>query len=331
MRYLIKSKNNQRNQSMKSVDVLNICTEDWANFMCDHHKALKSVGVDSMMLKLVEHPWYLRDQAPVSREREIIQYAKSAKVIQIFHSDERLLNLLLFNAIKKPIIVYHTGTHYRLNFNKLNRQFNIGPVKKNVMCLPDLCGLGLQNEVYMVGAINTDKIQPSFKPIVKPFDFAHFPSNAEVKGTHRILKALHRVKSEAMFSYSVDTSHVSIEESIDRMRECDVYIELFKPKLGGRPYGAFGITCLEAAALGKIVITQNLKNHVYTKAYGDSPLQLFNTSIELRSIIKKLANASQYEIEALQNATRQWIVDKHSYQATGKYIKNNILNGLLVE
>lgn len=330
MRYWTKSKINQKNQSMKSVDVLNICTEDWANFMLDHHKALKSVGIDSAAIKLVEHPWYLKNQAAVVSQRDMIQYCKNARIIQIFHSDEKLLNLLLFNAIKKPIIVYHTGSKYRAGYNVLNRHFNILPVKKNVMCLPDIWNLGLERQVYMVGAVDTDKNVCENHFIKKPYEFAHYPSNAEVKGTNRIIKALHKAKEESldMFSYIVDTTSVESTEAIERMKSCDVYIELFKPRLKGRPYGAFGITCLEAASLGKIVVTQNLNNQLYVNHYGENPLQLFSTGKELRSIIKNLASLSEYEMRALQEATRNWIVDKHSYKATGEYILKNILNGL---
>ena len=73
----------------------------------------------------------------------------------------------------------------------------------------------------------------------------HFPSKPAVKGSDKIVEAMKNVKGNFEFRYS--DKRVSWEEQIKRMSECDIYVERFTKDSG------FGITALEAAALGKIV------------------------------------------------------------------------------
>ncbi len=314
------------NSNQTEFDVVNICYDDYANFMLDHHRSLKTVGINSFVCKLIDHPFYDRNQAPKVTEKEMVEYCKRAKVIQIFHSDDRLLGWV--KNLGKPIILYHTGSKYRTHHKRLNASFNVPYVYMNVTDQTDLWHLGLQRKMYIMGAVDTDKLKPNELldgPKNKPYLFAHYPSNKIVKGTDRIEKAFR----QTYINYDLDTTILPHEQSLNRMRLCDVYVELFKPQLNGELYGCMGVTAMEAAALGKVVITQNLRNEIYVQHYGENQLQLFSTAKELRSLLRRFNDMGYVDLYQLKFRTHDWVRTKHSLQATGEYIKKNILNGLI--
>ena len=96
---------------------------------------------------------------------------------------------------------------------------------------------------------------------------------------------------------------------------------MFNPAIDGRPYGSFGTTAAEAAAMGKVVVTQNLYADFYEREYGDCPLILARTEQEFIDKIKWLNTLEPSEMLKLQEAHRQWAVNKHSFKATGERIK----------
>ena len=112
-------------------------------------------------------------------------------------------------------------------------------------------------------------------------------------------------QTDAQFRSFVNV--VDYQNHKQRYRECDVYVELFNHAIDGRPYGSFGTTAAEAAAMGKVVVTQNLYADFYEREYGDCPLIL--------------ARTEPSEMMKLQEAHRQWAVNKHSFKATGERIK----------
>ena len=107
----------------------------------------------------------------------------------------------------------------------------------------------------------------------------------------------------------------------DRMMSCDVYVELFNAILDGKVYGSFGLTALEAAAMGKVVMTMNLHRKIYEKHYGECALFICNTHHDFISALLRIQFSDAQYIEQLRQATREWVVEKHSYEATGKRLK----------
>jgi hypothetical protein len=115
---------------------------------------------------------------------------------------------------------------------------------------------------------------------------------------------------------------------IERLKNIDVCIELMAKEQGGKPYGSFGLTALEAAALGKIVITQSLNdNGLYQDAYDIPLLNFIKNSEDLKKICLNLDNYTDSHIRGQQQLTRDWVVKNHSFKATGERLKR-ILNGL---
>ncbi len=299
--------------------ILNLCTHDYANFMYDNMLSLQAIGVNCVGLKRKKHIFNYHDQCRIARDSEIKETISHANTIQIFHSDLKCLSLVNQAEFKGQLIVYHTGTNYRQNHELLNSRFN-AYVDRSVVALTEFIGLGSKNEVYVVGAVNTDYLVPI--PIPKPeFRFGHFPSDPEVKGTKKILSMMYGHD----LCYSTD--QFSYEYHISRMRSCRVYVELFAPTQNGKPYGSFGISALEAAALGLVVITQCFGIEHYWKTYGKPVLFLTKDKYDFMATIETLSQnkTPEKEIKTLQSASRKWVVEKHSHQATGQYILDNVL------
>jgi glycosyltransferase involved in cell wall biosynthesis len=306
------------------MKIVNVCKDDWTNFSFDNARSLQAVGVSCAAVKLNKHLFNYKEEAEVISTSEIAARISDADIVQLFHSDTTFVNEC--KKQKKRTIVYHAGSYYRDNFTQLNSVFN-SFVDKSVIALGEFAGLGAKNEVYIVGAIDTEKFSAIDIVQQRPYLFAHFPSNAKVKGTDKIVQMmtnLHAHESLSVFSYS--TSQIDYQKQIDRMKHCHVYIELFNPSLNGRKYGSFGITALEAAAMGKVVVTMNLSSEIYEKNYGKCLLAISNTEKEFANTIISLQFLDIDCMTTMRHLTRQWVIKNHSYKATGEYILKNILS-----
>jgi len=307
------------------MKVLNICVDDFANFSHDNAKALRSTGVMCVDLKLAAHEFGYESESEVVDHDAVLEAIPKADVIQIIHSDANALKLVKrAKKANQKLVVYHTGSRYRSRSGYYNNLFN-REVDASIIALGEFANLGAKNEHYIVGAVDIKKYLKFGHEIKQPYKIAHFPSNAKVKGTEQILEMLVKVKGEFKLIHS--TKIVNQKQQMKRIDACDIYIELFKPELNGKKYGSFGITALEAAAAGKIVITQNLSANVYEAAYGNCALLLAEDESNFISIIESLLEMEKEEISELQTHTYKWLKQNHSYKATGERIKK-ILNEL---
>ena len=307
------------------MKVCNFSKSDWANFQFDNAEALKSVGIEAASYTILPHPFKYQKTSELISISNVQRKMLEADFVQIFHSDTDALNVFLSSHSKAKLIVYHAGSRYRRDPATYNKIFN-GLVHKSVIALPEFAGLGCHNEQYLVGAIDTDRIyaNPSHPQI--PFDFRHYPSNPDVKGSMKIVDMVMEVKKKHNLTFRYSLNKQPMADQYERMRECDIYIELFAPLNEGKPYGSFGITALEAASMGKIVVTQNLNSDVYFNEYGFNRLLCADNEEHFKEIIVTLANSTSKEISNLQDETREWVVKNHSYKATGQRIVEKILN-----
>lgn len=304
------------------MKVINVCKDDWANFSYDNAMAMKAVGIEAKSLKLNPHIHNYPEQSDIVSIEEMILQCTEADVIQFVHSDLYCFNHIAPHIPGKRINVIYTGTVYRKNPEVFNEIFN-PVVDKSIIALGEFAGLGAKNEVYMVGAIDVSKFYFNQKHASLPYKFAHYPSNIEVKGTREIVDMMQEFQPEVDFTFN--TKRVSFVQQCIRMEECDVYIELFKAELDKKKYGSWGITGLEAAALGKVVITMNLSSHVYAQNYGSCELITVEDEKQFRQTIHRLSCMPQNAMDYKKAQTRKWVEDKHSYKATGEYILKNIL------
>lgn len=306
-------------QEWPRLKILNVCSDDYANFSYENCKALKSIGMNCCSVKTMAHVFNYNEESEILNTNKINDLINQYDIIQFFHSDTTFLNIAV--KFKKKIIVYHTGSNYRSRPSHFNSYFN----PHVIMSFTDQCefmSLGAKNVQYIATAIDVKSIDKFGHEIKKPFKVAHFPSNAEVKGTSKILEMLSKVKNE--FILDVSTKIVSHPEQWKRMNDCDIYIELFKPELNGKPYGCYGVTAFEAAAAGKVVITQNINPHVYADAYGECPFIICNTEKEFIDNMERIVSLSPDELSELQTKTYNWVKNNHGYRATGEYILKHL-------
>ena len=305
------------------MKVVNLCVDDWANFQYDITKSMRAVGIDAYGYKLNRHVSNYPEQCEIAGVEVMRKMCRDADVVNFIHSNERLFAQICPAIPGKTINVWYTGTVYRRNPALYNAIFN-PRVNKSVVCLGEFVGKGAKNEVYMVGAVDT-----GVDPVIKqgrPYRFGHYPSNAEVKGTATIVELMAKcVNGKGLATFEWSTEHVDAVAQWQRMANCDIYIELLAPLNEGNVYGSFGMSALEAGAMGKAVVTMNLHRETYRKHYGDCPLVLVDDAEDFLHAVIALQFSSVEALQKLREQTREWVVANHSHEATGRYILQNIL------
>jgi len=284
--------------------------DDYSNYAFSLSESLKSVGVNSQSICLVPHPFqYVKSSIVVTRMM-MIEQMEAADIIIIAHSFPSILEMC--KHMGKRLFVIHTGTSYRQNPTGMNEIFN--PVCERILFdSPEFDLLIGKERNYVAGAIDTDLIKFSHHKNTE-LTFAHYPNKPETKGTVKIQEMMR----DFPVKFLCDTTEVSHEENMKRISECDVYIELFAPKQRDKTYGSFGMTAFEAAAMGKIVITNSMYQQLYFDSYGESALLIANNEARFKEQVQFCINSNI--IDALKGFTHNWIVEKHSYKSTGNYL-----------
>lgn len=302
------------------MKILVLSNHDYANFGHDTANALRAAGANCDDFTLHPHRFGYPSQSTVMREPEIQRRIPKYDVVMIMHSDPYVLKIVL-ESNPKRIIVWHTGSRYRQETEKMNNLFN-PVVDVSFIALGEFSGLGAKNEVYSVGAIDVHRIKPLKEEVSNPVQVYHLPSNPKVKGTDKILEMVDEIDRDFDFYYMTD--EIPYQEQLENMQKSDVYIELYAPKQNGKPYGSWGITALEAAAMGKAVITQQYSVDVYERTYGCPPgLILAHTEEEFKQKLSSLIDSPSL-IKKRQEMARKWVCEFHSFEATGKNILKNI-------
>jgi hypothetical protein len=328
-----------------------LAQDDWANSGWRYFKCIQSLGIDILALKGSFHRMAYPEQIPIHpcmmnkstseyplNIPELGAYAKDAKVIHYIASKVILPGIYL---MEKKVVMQHGGSIYRTNHEKINDFCNNFASASIIQC-PDLLGLGAKNEHWIYYPVDTDFIQPDFTTKDKLI-VGHFPSNPEIKGTSTIVKIIEKLEKSPLskrFEYignrHTDWSKEFIKEelvlwtdNLRRLAKCDIIIETCNDNIEGNVYGEWGNTAIEAAALGKIVITNSLAQDLYKKEYGGCALQIANTPKELEETLTKILSLSNAEIELLKAKSRHWVEDKHSIPATAQKLWDKVYKDLL--
>lgn len=277
---------------------------DYSNLSFSWAESLRSIGVDCKDLTLQKHSLYSK-QSQVASIGRMIATCRDAEVIIVMHSSDQIYDQI--KDLGKRVVVAHTGTRYRENHIVLNQKF------KGCITLSDQCEfMHLGDHKYITAPIELQPA-PLYNGLLKKI--AHYPSNAFVKGTDKIIEMLKQFRGRFKWNYSHNL--VSHDAQLRRMADCDIYIELFKPELRGKPYGCFGVTALEAAMMGKICLTNNIYPKVYEDAYGKSPFTVVNTEQEFINTINVLLSMDQSTFKNIQKETIEITKENHNFVATG--------------
>lgn len=295
-----------------------LSSQDWANLQWGLTKALRAVGVEPVSYKLGRHLFGYEEQCEVITVPNIREEFKDCDVVLVCHSDFELLEYLPENAIKINVA---TGTKFRQGFEHINKAFEKAPFE-----LIDSSEFQkhCKNPKYIIKPFETNLSKPIGDRIV----VGHFPSNPSVKGTEDINRIIWQLKDSYDFEFVISNERVSHEENLQRINSCDIYVELLAPTQGGKPYGSFGVTAIEAAAMGKIVITQSIEdNGLYGSTYGPCMLNFVRDEQGLKKTLGELLQYKGSHIKGQGETTREWAIRNHSYEATGKLLMK-YLNGI---
>ena len=288
-----------QHQHMSGIDCLFVSNNDWANMGYLLAKSLQSVGVNAKAITSHKHPFGYKEEAELCTDSLYAEYVAKAKVVVAMHSEYKPCNY-------KKLWVFHGGSAYRHNHVKLNELFN-----------PLVTGTILQHwEFLNKGAKNPYWVLPPIDLSIKPDYthhgklFAHYPRGS-AKGTRDIVY----ICEELGVRLNCNTKIIPHNENMKRMSDCDIYIEMVSGP-------EWGMTALEAAALGKIVVTTFNGLDDYKRQYGECELVVANNKEELRERIKEIMNWTEEEILEKKKATRQWAERYHSFQAVGQRLKD---------
>jgi len=241
---------------------------------------------------------------------------------------------------EKKCVVQHGGTMYRMHADACNDLFN-GFSDATIAQYPTLLGLGAKNECWIPYPVDTKLIQPDYERHGgDKILIGHFPSSKEVKGTENIVRVINRLESDPAFRdhfeyigvrpgvyYPGDI--VGWYMNLKRLERCDIVIETCQSEFDGKPFGEWGNTALEAAALGKIVVTNSIHSDLYKKEFGSSALNIANNEAELELVLQELLSLPDTEIESRKEKSRVWVETKHSIPATADRLWDLVYKPLL--
>jgi len=293
------------------MDVLIVAKNDWANMGYRLQECLRKVGVDAKAVTLSINYSCKPKHAKICEVKNMQKYVNDSKIIQFMHSEFECFNL---NISKKRVFVFHGGGRYRDNPNERNKIFN-PIIEKSLIQTGDLWDLGAKNKVWVLPPVDVNLIQPVFNKNNR-IVISHYPSSAKLKGSDIIDTVMAKIKPtfNDKFVYKFSDKRVSWKEQIKRLSKCDIYIEQML-------LGEWGVTALEAASLGKIIVTNFKSYDKYLNEYGSCPIIPANSEEELVDVLVGLLNKSEDELLNLKKATRDWVCKNHSYEAVGKRLK----------
>ena len=305
---------------------------DWANHGYIMSKCLQSVGIDADMICTHLSKIDYGDMGIlVKNTKQWESHIKKADVIIIMHSQFIGTNI---DISKKKVLVFHTGTKYHSHSDSMNKKFAFVDVS---LVMANIFDLGAKNEKYVAIPVDIDRLRPNYVSNINRF-IAHYPTSPLGKGGSIIEEIVPTVKGR--FKFDVDYNRKPWVQHIERVRKCDIYIEDIgllskknRPKLGG-----MGLAAIEAAALGKVVITRMTPPYItkYEKELGPCGIQTISHPNELKDKLEYLLalsvsspsclslDLSEDDFTNLKRNSREWVERIHSYEAVGKSFKQII-------
>lgn len=335
----------------KEIDVLMLAQDDWSNTGYRFSLCLKALGLNVVIIKGKAHSYNYPIQAPIdpalsgkletiyprvfkpknAKYKEYLRgLIRSAKVVHFFAST--YIDLGIEKELKrKHVVVQHGGTTYRQAPKLTNNIFNKFADATVIQC-PDLLYLGAKNEHLIYYPVQTDIIKPNFEKMGSKLLVGHFPSSPKNKGTKEILEIIqelekdpiYRDKFEYIGTRSLKQGRRSWEEQLKVVSKCDVLIETMCLNQGEKIFGEWGNTAIEAAALGKVVLTNSRTKHIYSKEYGQTALNIVNNKKQLKEQLIRFIEMTDKDLKKQKILTRKWVVQNHSIEANAIRLWNKI-------
>jgi len=259
---------------------------DYGNVGWGWSNALRSVGHEADAYAVASTNLGNPRRAEQIAMEEVSTISDRYDVSIIMHSQAAFIPLVN----DKPYFVMHGGSKYRQQSGLINGLFK--DARAAFIQTADLLGLGAHNE-HLVYAAADPGIEYR-KPTFKAARFAHYPSS-RFKGTKEIIETFAR----CAVPLETNSGLHRFESNLNRMASALVYIEHVQPHQQGKPYGHFGVTAIEAALLGRVVVSIG-------KQYNPplDKMMLVSSPDELGDVITALNKLSELELIDRGIATR---------------------------
>ena len=306
-------------------NIIFIAHDDWCNVGTEWALACQSIGMKSLAICWQRAMWhYIHGSVQIHDNDELQRISDGADVVVHMHTHIAPIK----RVPGQKWIVFHGGSRFRRDpATHISTQNPL--VDMTWIQTGELFGFGCKNEHWMMPAIDTEYLQPHFSDPRRISEdglrFAHYPrvaGNGIVKkGTKGIVKIacdVERLRENFRWSYGLEPK--LWVENMERMSQPDIYIERLS-----RSCKEWGITAMEAAALGKVVITQFESKERYEREFEcECPFVISNTPEELKEKIMWLLDIPPEEIIEIQKRTRDWVCKVHGYEPTARRIQKHL-------
>jgi glycosyltransferase involved in cell wall biosynthesis len=286
-----------------------ISDNDFGNLGYAYAESLKAIGHRAESYCLFKHPYGYAKQSKRIYEGEVRESLHGADVVIIMHSSARFVQYVPEGV---PYFVMHGGTRYRQNTDDFIKKFK--DARGAIIQTPDLLGLGtIPEELICAPADLSIEYVPFHKTL---HGFGHYPTNRMNKGTDQIIRAAR----QSRIDLHTDEMLLPYYRNLERIGKCKIYIELFKPEQRGKLYGTFGLTAIEAAMVGRPVITQCANYQSYVDRYCDIAFEIVESESELIEAMTDCAKMTDDSVERWGKNLRNDVMKWHSPQRIGEQL-----------
>ena len=317
---------------MSDCEVVFLSHGDWANIGSHLAESLRRVGVKAKSWA----NWHLRMNMPIKSSiyqtwEKVQEDVEKAKVVWLMHGyifGSRALSIRKDQIVcafhgGPPLLLMKKGGGVDQGFFGRYLRRDLHPV--HFIQMPKLfddCYF-LEKAHLLSPPVDIERLEPRYFNGNKKAVLGHFPRNTgtglKSKGHDKVVKVIATVKKQYPVHF-IDTKFIDWIPHTERMKKCDIYIEKLSEVCP-----EWGMSALEAAALGKIVLTQFTHKETYEKYYGSSPIIDFYNEKELIEVLRSLATWSPERITEHQKKTRAWAEKYHSFEVVGQRLKKILI------
>jgi hypothetical protein len=306
---------------------------DWAGMGAHMAEASRRTGQEAVGYAKYQHKFGYLVKDKLWGTYPSIKELQKAEVVILMHTAMFQKGKLPIDSSRQLIGAFHGGPPFRGKeksfIERMKKKFG---VHFHLIQTPEMYVPGDSNYL-LEGLVDTDYLQPVYhNGKHRRLIFAHYPrptgNGIALKGTASVVAALTPASFASRITLLIDKNQKTWVEHMKRVSKCDVYIEKISKT------AEFGMSALEAAALGKIVITQNEEREEYEKLWGKAPILRANNVDELRGVVNDILSWSKDEILEKQKESRKWVKNCHSMRTVGKRLnrifrteaaKNNLI------
>lgn len=230
----------------------------------------------------------------------------------------------------KRCFVFHTGSNYRQHFYRVHKFFH-PIVEKTIVDTPDLLTFGPKNGIWIPPPMPLDLLMPNYNRVnSNKMVLGHFFARESAKGSTAIAEVFRCLPNNVKekFALYMPKKEIPWARNIERVRKsCDIVIDGLQLTSRGKRYGAWCTAALEAATLGKVVLSHFLDQELYEKQFGSlCPIMPINSLKQLRETLIEISKWSPEHLRHRKEQFRLWVETYNTFEYIGNYFKEKVFN-----